>query len=137
MYTTKCLHVNIIVNRGRGETLLSRLCLVQVEFLPFLLVYVRRFFLFSKLETNPMGNNRFIDASTSKIPLEYGRVPKMKLMVRSCDGDTDLIDRDVGILQGDTLMLYLFQRKRLRAKKEKKLKVPRKNNYRRRLHRWT
>ena len=73
-----------------------------------------------------------------------------KVKVRSPDGDTEYFDIVAGVLQGDTLDPYLFIicldyvlrtsidkiRKRLRADKEKKQKVPRKNNYRRRLHRW-
>ena len=58
---------------------------------------------------------------------------------------------EAGVLPGDTLAPYLFiicqdyvlrtsidtiKNKRLRADKEKKQKVPRKNNYRRRLRRW-
>ena len=71
--------------------------------------------------------------------------------IRSPDGDTEYFDIVAGVLQGDTLAPYLFiicldyvlrtsidkiRKKRLRADKEKKQKVPRKNNYRRRLRRW-
>ena len=74
-----------------------------------------------------------------------------KLKVRSLDGDTEYFDIVAGVLQGDTRAPYLFivcldyvlrtsidkiKRKRFRADKEKKQKVPRKNNYRRRLRRW-
>ena len=72
-----------------------------------------------------------------------------KVKVRSPDGDTEYFDIVVGVLQGDMLAPYLFIicldymlrtsidkiRKQLRADKEKKQKVPRKNNYRRLLHR--
>ena len=73
-----------------------------------------------------------------------------KVKVRSLDGDTEYFDIVAGVLQGDTQAPYLFIisldyvlrtsidkiRKRLRADKEKKQKIPRKNNYRRRLRRW-
>ena len=73
-----------------------------------------------------------------------------KVKVRSLDGDIEYFDIVAGVLQGDTLAPYLFIicldyvlrtsidkiRERLRADKEKKQKVPRKNNYRRRLRRW-
>ena len=74
-----------------------------------------------------------------------------KVKVRSPDGDTEYFDIVAGVLQGDTLAPNLFiicleyvlrtsidknQRERLRADKEKKQKVPRSNNYRRRLRRW-
>ena len=74
-----------------------------------------------------------------------------KVKVRSPGGDTEYFDIVAGVLQGDTLSPYLFiicldyvlnnidwqnQRERLRADKEKKQKVPRKNNYRRRLCQW-
>ena len=67
-----------------------------------------------------------------------------KVKVRSPDGDTDYFDIAAGVLQGDTLAPYLFiicldyvlrtligknQRKRFQADKEKKQKVPHKNNY--------
>ena len=67
---------------------------------------------------------------------------------RSPDGDTDYFDIVAGVLQGDTLAPYLFitcldlehqlinQRKQFRADKKKKQRVPCKNNYQRRLHRW-
>ena len=71
-----------------------------------------------------------------------------KVKVRSPDGDTEYFGIVAGVLQGDTLAPYLFiicpdyvnidrqnQRKWLRADKEKKQKVPRKNYYRRRLRR--
>ena len=66
-----------------------------------------------------------------------------KVKVPSPDGDTEYFDVVAGVLQGDTLAPYLFticledvlrtsidknQRKRLRADKEKKQKVPRQNN---------
>ena len=69
------------------------------------------------------------------------RNTKMKL--RSPDGDTEYFNIVAGVLQGDTPTPYLIiicldnmlrtsidknQRKRLRADKEKKQKVPRKNN---------
>ena len=69
-----------------------------------------------------------------------------KVKVRSPDGDTEYFDIVAGVLQGDTLAPYLFiicldyvlrtsidnnQREWLRADKEKKQKVPRKNNYQR------
>ena len=70
--------------------------------------------------------------------------------VRSPDGDTNYFDIVAGALQRDTLAPYLFIicldyvlrtsidkiKKRFRADKEKKQKVPCKNNYRRRLRRW-
>ena len=74
-----------------------------------------------------------------------------KVKVRSPDGDTDYFDIIAGVLQGDTLAPYLFiicldyvlrtsidkiKEKRLRSDKEKKQKIPRKNNYRRRLRQW-
>ena len=74
-----------------------------------------------------------------------------KVKVRSLDGDTEYFDIVAGVLQGDTLAPYLLiifldyvlwtsidinQRKWLQAGKEKKQKVPRKNNYRCRLRRW-
>ena len=74
-----------------------------------------------------------------------------KVKVRPPDGETEYFDIVAGVLQRDTLALYLFiicldyvlwtsidknQRKWFRADKEKKQKVPRKNNYRRRLCRW-
>ena len=52
-----------------------------------------------------------------------------KVKVRSPDGNTDNFDIVARVLQGDTCL-------ELRADKEKKQKVPRKNNYRRRLRRW-
>ena len=72
-----------------------------------------------------------------------------KVKVRSPDGDTEYFDIVAGVLQGDTLAPYLFIicldyvlrtsidkiREWLRADEEKKQKVPRKNNYRRRLRR--
>ena len=67
-----------------------------------------------------------------------------KVKVRSPDGDTEYFDIVAGVLPGDTLAPYLFiicldfvqnQREWLRADEEKKQKVPRKNNYRRRLRR--
>ena len=72
-----------------------------------------------------------------------------KVCIRSPDGDTDYFDIVAGVLQGDTLAPYLFIicldyvfRKSIDKIKEnvfgltKKQKVPRKNNYRRRLRRW-
>ena len=69
-----------------------------------------------------------------------------KVKVRSPDGDTDYFDIVAGVLQGDTLAPYLFivcldyvikpKKKAFRVDKEKKQKVPRKNNYRRQLRRW-
>ena len=68
-----------------------------------------------------------------------------KVKVRSPDGDTDYFNIVAGVLQGDTFAPCLsiicldyvlrtsfdkIQRKRFRADKEKKQKVPRKNNYR-------
>ena len=68
------------------------------------------------------------------------------MKVRSPDGDTEYFDIVAGVLQGDTLAPYLFiicldyvhrtSIDKIRADKEKKQKVPRENNYRRRLHRW-
>ena len=71
-----------------------------------------------------------------------------KVKVRSPDGDTEYFDI-VAVLQGDTLAPYLFiigldyvlrtsfdKIDKLRADKEKKQKIPRKNNYRRRLRQW-
>ena len=71
-----------------------------------------------------------------------------KVKVRLPDGDTEYFDIVIGVLQGDTLAPYLFiicldyvlrtsiDNIRFRADKEKKQKIPRKNNYRRRLRRW-
>ena len=70
-----------------------------------------------------------------------------KVKVRSPDGDTEYFDIVAGVLQGYMLAQYLFIicldyvlrtsiDKRLRADKEKKQKVPRKNNNRRRLRWW-
>ena len=74
-----------------------------------------------------------------------------KIKVRSPDGDTDYFDIVVGVLQGDTLTPYLFiicldyvlrtsidkiKENGFQADKRKKQKIPRINNYRRRLHRW-
>ena len=69
-----------------------------------------------------------------------------KVKVRSPDGDTEYFDIVAGVLQGDTLSPYLFiicldhvlrtSTDKIRADKEKKQTVPRKNNYRRRLRRW-
>ena len=71
--------------------------------------------------------------------------------VRSPEGDTDYFDIVVWVLQGDTLAPYLFiicldyvlrtsidkiKENCFELTKEKKQKVPRKNNYRRRLRRW-
>ena len=72
-----------------------------------------------------------------------------KVKVRSPDGDTDYFDIVAGVQQGDTLSPYLFIicldyvlrtsidniREKLWADKEKKQKVPRKNNCRRWLRR--
>ena len=57
-----------------------------------------------------------------------------KVKVCSPDGDTEYFDIVAGVLQWDTLAPYLsiicldYVRKWLRADKEKKQKVPRKNN---------
>ena len=72
-----------------------------------------------------------------------------KVKVRSPDGDTEYFDIVAGVLQGDTLAPYLFiicldygLRTSIDKIREngfeltKKQKVPRKNNYRRRLRRW-
>ena len=70
-----------------------------------------------------------------------------KVKVRSPDGDTEYFDIVAGILQGDTLAPYLFIicldyvlrtsiDKIKENDEEKKQKVPRNNNYRRRLRRW-
>ena len=76
-----------------------------------------------------------------------------KVKVRSPDEDTEYFDTVAGVLQGDTLASYLFiicleyvlrtsidkikeKGFELTKKKKKKQKVPRKNNYRRRLRRW-
>ena len=74
-----------------------------------------------------------------------------KVKVRLLDGDTEYFDIIAGVLQGDTLTSYRFiicldyvfrtsidkiRGKWLRADKEKKQKVPRKNNYQRLLRRW-
>ena len=74
-----------------------------------------------------------------------------KVKVRSPDGDTEYFDIVVGVLQGDTLAPYLFIISRdyvlrtsidnirengFEVTKKKKQKIPRKNNYRRRLSRW-
>ena len=74
-----------------------------------------------------------------------------KVNVRSPDGDTDYFDIVEGVLQGDTLAPYLFiicldhvlrtsidkiKENGFKLTKGKKQKVPRKNNYRRRLCRW-
>ena len=72
-----------------------------------------------------------------------------KVKVRSPDGETDYFDIVAGVLQGDTLAPFFFiicldyglrtsidKIKQFRADKEKKQKVPCKNNYRRQLRRW-
>ena len=74
-----------------------------------------------------------------------------KVKVRSSDGDTEYFDIVAWVLQGDTLAPYLFiicldyvlrtpidkiRENGFELKKEKKQKVPHKNNYRRRLRRW-
>ena len=66
-----------------------------------------------------------------------------KVKVPSPDGDTEYFDIVAGVLQGDTLAPYLFiicldnvLRSSIDKIREKKQKVPRKNNYRRRLRRW-
>ena len=74
-----------------------------------------------------------------------------KVKVQSPDGDTEYFDIVAGVLQGDTLVPYFFiicldyilrtsidknQREWLRTDEEKKQKIPRNNNYRRRLCRW-
>ena len=72
-----------------------------------------------------------------------------KVKVRSPDGDTEYFDIVAGVLQGDMLAPYLFiicldymlrtSIDKIREngfKLTKKQKVPRKNNYRRWLHRW-
>ena len=73
-----------------------------------------------------------------------------KVKVGSPDGDTEYFDIVAGVLQVDTLAPYIFiicldyvlrtsidkiRENGLRADKEKKQKIPRKNNYQRRLHR--
>ena len=73
-----------------------------------------------------------------------------KVKVRSLDGDTEYFKIVAGVLQGDTLAPYLFiicldyvvrtsidkiRENVFELIKEKKQKVPRKNNYRRRLRR--
>ena len=73
-----------------------------------------------------------------------------KVKVRSPDGDTEYFDIVAGVLQGDTLAPYLFiicldyvlrtsidkiRENGFELTKKKKQKVPRKNNYRRRLRR--
>ena len=72
------------------------------------------------------------------------------LKVRFPDGDTDYFDIVAGVLQGDTLAPYLFvirldyvlrtsidkmKKKRFQADKGKNQKIPRTNNYGRRLRR--
>ena len=75
----------------------------------------------------------------------------MICLLRSPDGDTEYFDIVAGVLQGDTLAPYLFiicldyvlrtSIDKIRengfepTKKKKKQKVPRKNNYQRRLRR--
>ena len=73
-----------------------------------------------------------------------------KVKVRSPDGDTEYFDIVAWVLQGDTLAPYFFiicldyvlrtSIDKIRENgfelTEKKQKVPRKNNYRRRLRRW-
>ena len=66
-----------------------------------------------------------------------------KVKVRSPDGDTEHFDIVVGVLQGDTLAPYLFiicldyvLRTSIDKIREKKQKVPCRNNYRRQLRRW-
>ena len=72
-----------------------------------------------------------------------------KVEVRSPDGGTEYFDIVAGVLQGDTLARYLFiicldyvlttSIDKIREngfELTKKQKVPRKNNYRRRLRRW-
>ena len=73
-----------------------------------------------------------------------------KVKVRSPDGDTEYFHIVAGVLQGDTLAPYLFiicldyvlrtsidkiKENGFELTKKKKQKVPRKNNYRRRLRR--
>ena len=73
-----------------------------------------------------------------------------KVKVRSPDGDTEYFDIVAGVLQRDTLAPYLFiicldyvpitsidkiRENGFELTKKKKQKVPRKNNYRRRLRR--
>ena len=73
-----------------------------------------------------------------------------KVKVRSPDGDTEYFDIVAGVLQGDTLAPYLFiicldyvlrtsidkiKENGFELRKEKKQKIPRNNNYRRRLRR--
>ena len=75
----------------------------------------------------------------------------IKVKVNSPDGDTEYFDIVAGVLQGNTLAPYLFiicldnvlstsidkikENGFKLTKKKKKQKVPRKNNYRRRLRR--
>ena len=63
-----------------------------------------------------------------------------KVKVRSLDGDADFFNIVAGVLQGDTLVPYLFiicldyvLRTSIDKIKGKKQKVPHKNNYRHRL----
>ena len=73
-----------------------------------------------------------------------------KVKVRSLNGDTEYFDIVAGVLLGDTLAPYFFiicldyvlrtsidkiKENGLKLTKEKKQKVPRKNNYRRWLRR--
>ena len=74
-----------------------------------------------------------------------------KVKVRSPDGDTEYFDIVAGVLQGDTLAPYLFiicldyvlrtsidqiKENGFELTKKKKQKIPRNNNYLRRLRRW-
>ena len=66
-----------------------------------------------------------------------------KVKVRSPDGDTEYFDIVAGVLQGDTLAPYLFiicldyvLRTSINKIREKKKKVPCKNNFQRRQRRW-
>ena len=71
-----------------------------------------------------------------------------KVKVHSPDGDTEYFNIVAGVLQRDTLAPYLLIicldmclelrliKSELQAEKEKKQKVPRKNNYRRQLRQW-
>ena len=69
-----------------------------------------------------------------------------KVKVRSPDGDREYFDIVAGVLQGDTLAscslssaeTTCLEHRSIKAssRRKKKQKVPRKNNYRRRLRRW-
>ena len=84
-------------------------------------------------------------------PPKYPDMTLNKVKVRSPNGDADYLDIVAGLLLGNTLASYLFiicldyvlrtsihkiKENGFKLTKEKRLKVPCKNNYRRQLRRW-